>query len=134
MAQVGQLLTEPFSNAEYDRRITLLEHKLEAAVRPGMCAHEPFDLFRDCVADLASSRNPTYRFNRTMIGHGIGSDGHESPLMRDGDATLLREGMVVTLEPMIFAEGIGGGGVEDMVLITSGGCESLTRSKRVWNA
>ena len=58
-------------------------------------------------------------------GHGVGLDVHEPPGIGLKD-DVLPEGAVVTVEPGLYYPGIGGVRLEDMVLVTATGCESLT--------
>ncbi len=60
------------------------------------------------------------------LGHGVGLDVHESPWLTSG-GTPLPEHSVVTVEPGLYYPGLGGVRLEDMVLVTSGGCRNLTR-------
>lgn len=59
-------------------------------------------------------------------GHGIGLGNHEGPFLAEGDKTILKENMVVSIEPGIYIEGVGGFRHSDTVLITKSGYEILT--------
>jgi|tagenome__1003787_1003787.scaffolds.fasta_scaffold20963188_2 Xaa-Pro aminopeptidase len=59
------------------------------------------------------------------LGHGVGLEVHERPgLGRRGDELLA--GDVITLEPGCYRPGFGGCRLEDLVLVTAGGCEVIT--------
>jgi Xaa-Pro aminopeptidase len=63
-------------------------------------------------------------------GHGIGLSVHEGPRVSQESKDILKEGMVVTVEPGFYIKGIGGFRVEDMVLVKKNGFEVLTRSPK----
>jgi Xaa-Pro aminopeptidase len=63
-------------------------------------------------------------------GHGVGLRIHEFPRLRKKDKTILKIGMVVTVEPGIYVSKFGGVRIEDMVAVTDTGCEVLSRSPR----
>jgi Xaa-Pro dipeptidase len=65
-----------------------------------------------------------------MAGHGVGRTVHEHPFMTGDDATVLTPGMTIALEPTIRLQGVGSVNIEDTVVITNGGLESLTMSPR----
>lgn len=61
------------------------------------------------------------------LGHGVGLDIHELPVIRAGASTLLQEGQVLTIEPGLYLPGWGGIRIEDTLAITETGARSLVR-------
>lgn len=63
-------------------------------------------------------------------GHGVGIDIHELPNLSPKSKLFLAEGDIVTDEPGIYIPGEFGVRIEDMVYITSYGCENLTKCEK----
>ncbi|MBI2456565.1 MAG: M24 family metallopeptidase, partial [candidate division NC10 bacterium] len=59
----------------------------------------------------------------------LGLDIHELPRVSKAQATL-RAGNVVTVEPGLYYPAVGGVRIEDVVVVTEGGCRNLTKSPK----
>lgn len=70
------------------------------------------------------------RYFGHSLGHGVGLEIHEHPSFSIADKTILKPGMVMTVEPGIYLPGVGGVRIEDMVLVREDGCEVLTSAPR----
>lgn len=63
-------------------------------------------------------------------GHGVGLEIHEEPRLSRLCETVLKENMVVTVEPGIYIPGWGGIRIEDTVIVRNGGCEIITHTDK----
>jgi len=91
------------------------------AIRPGVTAGDV-----DRAARNTLKRAKLDRYFTHSLGHGLGLEVHEMPRLGKGEKTVLQEGMVLTVEPGVYVEGLGGIRIEDDVVVTSNGCEDLT--------
>jgi len=64
------------------------------------------------------------------LGHGVGIDIHESPYLSPISQDILEENMVLTIEPGLYIEGLGGARTEDQIVIKKNNYISLTESKK----
>jgi Xaa-Pro aminopeptidase len=64
------------------------------------------------------------------LGHGLGLEIHEPPRVRENSKEMLMPGMVVTVEPGIYVQGLGGIRIEDMVVIKEDGVQNLTETPK----
>ena len=63
-------------------------------------------------------------------GHGVGLLIHEAPALGPASADILNEGAVVTVEPGVYIQGIGGVRIEDSLVVTATGARALTKSTK----
>mgnify|MGYP001809853755 CR=1 FL=1 len=94
-----------------------------AAIRPGMTG---------CAADAIARRIITDAgygncFGHSL-GHGVGLEIHEEPRLSVPSKDVLEAGMVFTVEPGIYIEGVGGVRIEDMGVLAADGFASFTRT------
>jgi Xaa-Pro aminopeptidase len=64
------------------------------------------------------------------LGHGVGLEIHEAPLVGPGAAGTLDAGSPVTVEPGVYLPGRGGVRIEDTLVVRDGGAELLTTSSK----
>lgn len=96
-----------------------LQAETIAAVKPGVTAEELFFLCRDLYGKHGLN------FTMPHIGHSFGVELHENPMLRPGDRTPLKAGMIINIEPMV-KHATGTYHTEDLVLVTESGYRLLT--------
>ncbi|WOO88057.1 aminopeptidase P family protein [Mollicutes bacterium LVI A0039] len=94
-----------------------------AAAKAGISGHDLDKIGRDIIEAAGYGE---YFIHGT--GHSLGLEVHENPRVAKGWNQVLQAGHVVTIEPGIYVEGIGGVRIENDIIIREGGCESLNTS------
>jgi Xaa-Pro aminopeptidase len=115
--------------AEQERLVRTALDQARAAVRPGVTGRELYaatcDLFE--AAGWATQRtgggDEGFQF---ALGHGVGLEVHEPPGLGFSGREPLVAGDVIAIEPGLWDKRIGGVRLEDLLLVTADGCETLT--------
>ena len=119
---IGEIDPELMQIAEI---VALANDAGREAISPGMPCGFVDKAARD-VIDAAGFGD--YFVHRT--GHGIGLEAHEPPNIRAGEELVLTPGMTFTVEPGIYLPDRGGVRIEDDVVVTQSGVESLSTLPR----
>ena len=86
------------------------------AIKSGILASEVDFIVRDIIENAGYGENYNHG-----LGHGIGiGDGCEYPFLNQSSQTILKDNMIMSCEPGIYVEGLGGVRIEDDVLISGG--------------
>jgi Xaa-Pro dipeptidase len=125
-------ITRTFALSEAESTLAAIhEHVLQAnaagraAVKPGISCSDVDAAARKVIADADHAEHFIHR-----TGHGIGLEGHEHPYISSDNSQQLSPSMTFTIEPGIYLPGKCGVRIEDDVVVTEEGCESLSDMPR----
>ena len=96
-----------------------------AQARPGVTAASVDQAARMAIEAVGYGEHFIHR-----TGHGIGLSTHEEPFIMAGNDLILEPGMAFSIEPGIYIEGVHGARIEDIVVITDDGCETLNNQPK----
>jgi len=120
--------TRTFATGELDPRdrevYELVRHAQEEALealRPGPTGREVDAIAREIIDAAGHAEHFGHG-----LGHGVGLEVHEGPRLSRQGETALAAGMVVTVEPGVYVPGEHGVRIEDLVVVTSDGCDILS--------
>jgi Xaa-Pro dipeptidase len=109
---------------EFEKIVRIVEQSNEAGRRAGAPELPAGAVDHAARQVIDSAGYGPYFTHRT--GHGLGLEGHEHPYMFAENQLILLEGMTYTVEPGIYLPGRGGCRIEDDVVVTAQGSESLS--------
>lgn len=113
---------EPNDKAQEIYNVVLkAEQEAIAAIKPGVTIKDVDDIARNIISDAGYGDYFPHR-----LGHGLGLEEHEYQDVSSSNTNQFVAGMVITVEPGIYVPGVAGVRIEDDILVTEDGNESLT--------
>lgn len=106
--------------------VLLAQLRAERDIRADMTGEEADELARAVIREAGHGEH----FGHSL-GHGVGLQVHEQPWVSPRSPSVLRDGMVFTVEPGIYLSGWGGVRIEDMVVMEGGRVRVLSKAAKL---
>jgi Xaa-Pro dipeptidase len=115
----------------HDATVDILK-TVEAAMKPGATPEALYRiaLRRAEALGYAEAFMGAGAYRARYVGHGVGLELDEWPVLAQGFDDPLEPGSVVAVEPKLIFPGVGVVGIEDQYAVTAAGCERLTRAEQ----
>ncbi|MCX6784638.1 MAG: Xaa-Pro peptidase family protein [Candidatus Komeilibacteria bacterium] len=105
--------------------VLIAQTEAKQAIKPGVSGQEVYQKTVEVFAGLGYPSIGDQGFIHGT-GHGLGLEIHETPYLNAQGESKLQAGNVVTVEPGLYFKDLGGIRIEDIVVVTANGCETLT--------
>lgn len=128
MTRTSFFLTAPKEVAQIHDIVRRANEYAKSIIKPGVALKDIDSAARNLIEEAGYGKNFTHR-----LGHFCGMTDHEAGDVSQGSTLTAREGMIFSIEPGIYIEGKTGIRIEDLVLVTKDGCESLNKLDSHWH-
>ncbi len=115
LGKIPKLLQDVLTHVHRAQRLAI------EAIGPGIPVAEV-----DRIARNYLEKHKLAKYFGHSLGHGVGLEIHESPRLSQQSSAILKEGMIITVEPGVYIPNKFGVRLEEMVLVTKKGCEVLS--------
>ncbi|UTP75846.1 aminopeptidase P family protein (plasmid) [Staphylococcus epidermidis] len=118
-SDVARIIISKHSQYKYQKEYNILHQAQREAIqklRPGMKASEAYNLVMNYAI-----QNGMKHYKRNHVGHGIGLEPYEMPVLSRDNDQVIEENMVLCIETPYYEYGLGALHVEDLVLIKEEG-------------
>jgi len=129
MASLGQ----PSQGVDFFEAALQILKTLEKRVKPGISCEEVY-LMGEEIAEKYGFQDYFMRHGEKMrfLGHGVGLEIDEPPVIAPKNREVLKENLVIALEPKFHVDDLGVIGLEDTFLVTKEGLKRITTFPRKW--
>lgn len=118
-SDVARIIISQFNQYKYHEAYGVLYQAQREAIQkiqPGMKAREVYSIVMDYV-----TQNGMTHYKRNHVGHGIGLEPYEMPVLSKNNDQIIEENMVLCVETPYYEYGVGALHVEDLIVVKKGG-------------